>query len=159
MALERQARSKPNRSRAVTLSSTAQYLQLLRLKIFPELKSVRLSTRLEIKAFIRVLGSGITGANNFVFPSLAEMMTAVECWRLHSTSRCLSMTAECLFVAEWKIRIVGEEGDWSQLAKALEESELEAEFDGRSLGEDIVNCCKFVRTHDLQLSAHPFPWI
>lgn len=65
----------------------------------------------------------------------------------------------CLFVAERKITIVGEEGDWSLLAKALEESELEAEFDGRSQWEDIVNWYSFARSHDLPLIARPFPLI
>ena len=69
------------------------------------------------------------------------------------------MTAMYLFVAEWKIGIVGEEGDWSQLAKAPEESELEADLDGRSLLEDIVSCCSFARTHELPLIARPFPLI
>lgn len=69
------------------------------------------------------------------------------------------MTAVYLFVAERKINFVKEEADWLQVAKALEESELEAEFDGRSPWEDIVNCCSFARTHDLPLIALPFPLI
>lgn len=112
-----------------------------------------------VNAFIHVLDPGMAGADSSVFPSPAEMTTAVGCWCLRSTSRCLNMTAVYLFVAERKIRIVGEEGDWLQLAKALEESELEAEFDGRSLLEDIVNCCSFAHTHDLPSIARPFPLI
>ena len=41
----------------------------------------------------------------------------------------------------------------------LGESELEAEFDGRNLREDIENCCSFARTLDPPLTAHPFPLI
>lgn len=100
----------------------------------------------------------MAGADNFVSPNLAEMMRAVECWCLHSTTRCLSMTAWYLFVAERKIKIVGAEGDLSQLAKAPAESELEAELDGHNLWEDIEGCCNYVRSLDLPLIARPFPW-
>ena len=84
-------------------------------------------------------------------------MTAREYWHLHSTTRCLNKTAGYLFVAEWKRWIAEEEEDWSQLAKALEESELEAVLDGRSSWEDTESCCSFVRTLDLPLIARLFP--
>lgn len=40
-----------------------------------------------------------------------------------------------------------------------EESELEAESDGRSSSEDIENCCNFVRTLDSSLMARPYQLI
>lgn len=97
-------------------------------------------------------------ADSSVLPSLAEMMTAVEYCPLYLTSRCLNMTEGHLFVAELRIRIA-EEGDWSQLVEALEESELKAESDGRNLREDTESCCSFVRTLDPPLIARPFPSI
>ena len=66
------------------------------------------------------------------------------------------MTAGYLFLAERKIGIAKEEGDQSQLAKALEESELEAGFDGHNWWEDIGNCCSFVRPFPLIVSM---PWV
>ena len=69
------------------------------------------------------------------------------------------MTAGHLVVAERRTKNAEEEGGWSQLAKALEESERKAELDGRNLREDTENYCSLVRTLDLALIARPFPLV
>ena len=70
-----------------------------------------LSTHLKIKTLSQFLDPGTAVADNSVLPSPVETTTVTGCWFLRSTSRCLSMIAGSLFVAERNPRTAEEEGD------------------------------------------------